>query len=205
MNFLSLDIETGGLDPKIHSVLEIGLVNQHEEWRRIILINRKQYIITPYCAHMHVNLLREINDIMCREWAYNCILIINRNTVAVDVTDIYVSNLAEAFFKAVKELIKPDSEGKITLAGKNLGFDLSFLKELGIVTEGIFQHRWLDPSILYYEPGDEVLPSTETCMRRAGLRHVIAHTAVDDAMDVVRLLKIKLNLLCEKEVSCFNK
>jgi len=52
-------------------------------------------------------------------------------------------------------------------------------------------HRILDPAALYWQPeidGVE-LPDTKTCMERAGIAGDVAHTAVEDARLVARLIR----------------
>jgi len=81
-------------------------------------------------------------------------------------------------------------QAKINVAGKNFAnFDKRFLDKLPNCLVK-FNHRVLDPCMLYFDPSkDEVLPSTEECMKRAGIEGVVAHTALDDALMVVRLLR----------------
>lgn len=88
-----------------------------------------------------------------------------------------------------------DGAIKINIAGKNFGnFDSKFLEKLphhNLLVK--FNHRILDPAMLYLdlEKDTETLPSTETCMKRAGIDSEVKHTALEDAMNVVRLLRKK--------------
>ena len=51
-------------------------------------------------------------------------------------------------------------------------------------------HRVIDPSILFLKLGqDKTLPSSKECLKRAGLNGEVAHTALDDAIMVCRLLR----------------
>jgi len=53
------------------------------------------------------------------------------------------------------------------------------------------QHRVIDPGNLYFDPrldGGE-LPSTATCMKRAGIPGGVAHTALEDAIVAVELIR----------------
>jgi len=80
------------------------------------------------------------------------------------------------------------NENKITPAGKNFAsFDRSFLKLCGF--DKFFHHRTLDPAPLFWRPEDEKLPDSKTCMERAGLDGSVAHTAVADAVAVVRMIR----------------
>jgi hypothetical protein len=84
---------------------------------------------------------------------------------------------------------------KITPAGKNAAmFDLPFLKEkINDFGNVIFLHRVLDPAVLYFDPKtDKVLPDSKLCMERAGIAGEVAHTALEDALAVVKLIRYKL-------------
>ena len=56
-------------------------------------------------------------------------------------------------------------------------------------------HRTLDPAVLFWEANDEKLPDSKTCYERAGLDNKVAHTAVEDAQAVVRLVRMGINNL----------
>lgn len=84
---------------------------------------------------------------------------------------------------------------KITVAGKNVStFDLPFLNKKLKNKWGDIRilHRVMDPAILYYQPGDATLPDAATCMERAGIAGEVAHTALEDALMVVKLIRHKL-------------
>ena len=83
----------------------------------------------------------------------------------------------------------------INVAGKNFAsFDLPFLRKIeGFCKHVNIRHRIIDPSILYWESGDEKLPDTETCKKRAGIDGIIAHNSIDDCLDVVKLLRYSFN------------
>jgi DNA polymerase III epsilon subunit-like protein len=82
----------------------------------------------------------------------------------------------------------------INIAGKNFAsFDLLFLRQDNSFDYYIkYRHRFLDPAILYWRPGDDTLPDTETCMKRAGIEGKVAHDAIEDAIVVVKLIRNKL-------------
>jgi len=86
-------------------------------------------------------------------------------------------------------------EGKIeriTPAGKNYAyFDSRFLEKLpGFDAVKVkFDHRSLDPAVLYWQPEDIKLPDSKTCMVRAGINGEVSHTALEDAMMVVKLIR----------------
>jgi hypothetical protein len=80
--------------------------------------------------------------------------------------------------------------GRIVAAGKNFAsFDLQFLKRLWPGECGMFHYRSLDPMMLFVRPDDEEPPNTEECLKRAGLPSTVTHDAVDDARNVVALIR----------------
>ena len=86
------------------------------------------------------------------------------------------------------------SRGHITVAGKNFGsFDLQFLKRLTRNEQltSIIRHRNIDPGNLYWVPNQDgaSLPNLKTCLERAGIDEVVDHTAVDDARQVIKLIR----------------
>ena len=76
-----------------------------------------------------------------------------------------------------------------TPAGKNFAsFDRQFLKRLPKFEQVVkLSHRTLDPALLFWLAGDEKLPDSKTCYERAGMNPKVAHTALEDALAVVRL------------------
>jgi oligoribonuclease len=105
------------------------------------------------------------------------------------------------FFTGMREVIdgksypafrEINSPYHLTVAGKNFGtFDKLFLEKL---------HQWkrvlkvrsriLDPALLYVDwEKDEDLPGLSKCKERAGLSGVVSHNAVEDALDVIELIR----------------
>jgi len=80
---------------------------------------------------------------------------------------------------------------KVVFAGKNFGaFDLQFLKRLEGWRERGHHHRYLDPLVYHVGPNTEQPPSLQECCKIAGLDDVVPHTAKDDAVIVVKLLRL---------------
>lgn len=83
---------------------------------------------------------------------------------------------------------------KVIAAGKNFAsFDRPWIEEHGEGSEAWgqirFLHRGLDPTSMFALPGDEVPPSLATCLERIGETPTVSHRALDDARDVVRLVR----------------
>ena len=80
----------------------------------------------------------------------------------------------------------------LTCAGKNFaGFDKKFLEKLPRWKQVFsIRSRVLDPGILFVDwINDESIPSLDECKKRAGIDGAVTHNAVEDAMDVVMLLR----------------
>jgi DNA polymerase III alpha subunit (gram-positive type) len=93
--------------------------------------------------------------------------------------------------------VEPEKNGliRVNVAGKNVAsFDLQFLKTKITKWWPIsFCQRTIDPAILYWDAKrDQQLPDMKTCMERARIKGEVAHTALEDALVVVKLLRHKL-------------
>lgn len=96
-----------------------------------------------------------------------------------------------------------DINEKLNLAGKNLAmFDLKFLealewrksKTMERYGEILFnyKHRIIDPSILFTDfITDNELCNLSKCKERAGLNNEVTHNALQDAWDVIQVLRTK--------------
>jgi hypothetical protein len=98
----------------------------------------------------------------------------------------------------VTELMRKHKKIYLTPAGKNFStFDKFFIDPLlstinfsGEIIK--FRSRVLDPAILYVDWNkDDSLPGLSTCKERAGLDPLVTHDALDDAWDVIELLRKK--------------
>ena len=124
----------------------------------------------PYALNMNKEILEEI-----------------KNTKPQD--KVYVEMLPQMFISWL------GSNGflneKPTLAGKNLGmFDLRFLERLDGWNNNWFHRRVLDPSVLWMEPQvDKELPNLDICLKRAGIEKKVSHNALDDSLDVVKIIR----------------
>jgi len=161
MTYVSVDIETTGLNPENCQVLEIGAVIDDgvtpiEDCPTFhCYVDHGLILGEPFAVSMHPTILRRIAT---HEEGY---------------TYLRPWEVASRFHDFLKEHgLDPENE-KIVVAGKNYAsFDA-------------------DPAALYWQPeidGME-LPNTKTCMERAGIGGDVAHIAVEDARVVVRLIR----------------
>jgi len=186
MKYVSIDIETTGISVDNCDILEFGAIL--DDLNDIVPIEtlpsyhcyfvKDTYQGEPYALSMHPAIFRRIAN---REDGYK-----------------YVN--AMKFGHGFKCFLKlngfEEKHDRVTInvAGKNFGgFDLQFLNRKTDLSKHVqIRHKIIDPAILYLNKGDEVLPGLDECKYRAGLNAHVAHNALDDARDVVRLVRKKL-------------
>jgi len=189
MKYCSIDLETCGLVTDRHSILEFGAVLDDldnplpiEELPRyhcyFLSVNDGDYVGDPYALSMHPTILRRIAE---REEGYN-----------------YYSPMKFGFsFKQF--LLKHGYEAKhdritINAAGKNFGaFDLQVLNKQTDLSKHVkIRHRLLDPGAMFVTLEDESVPGMEDCLERIGEEPNVAHTAIEDSIDVIKLIRFKM-------------
>lgn len=216
MKYLSIDIETTGLDPEISDILEIGAVLDDLDspkpvedlpYLRIVVV-KDRYSTDAYCADLHHDLWREIQAVdktrlKGEGWYYgrwDCMggKIVEHKDIEQEIHQSHIVpltlySLPDFVIDKINDfVIDKDIEDKITAAGKNFGsFDLQFLKKLHGAENLSFHHRAFDPGSLYYQKGDIELPRLDKCLNRAGLVPTKYHTSLGDAIDVIRLIRHK--------------
>lgn len=169
--YVSIDIETTGLDPEWCQVLEVAAVIDNggpiDELPTFSMRVRHDRITgQPIGLAMNAELLRLMNT---------------------GYEPVEVGWRLSEFLK--RNGIDPKN---VTAAGKNFAaFDRQFLVRLPEFNQYVhFKHRSIDPAMFYWRPEtDTCLPSTAECLERAGINKTVAHRALDDALDVVRLIR----------------
>jgi oligoribonuclease (3'-5' exoribonuclease) len=178
MKYVSLDIETTGLDSKEHQVLMIAAVLEDTSKNTPIdelehftcYVKHPKYIGSAYALSLNSKILANI---------------------AAPKNDIPIYSYDMAIFHLERFLRWSFEDKKAVIAGKNvMGFDLQFLPEI----KSLVSHRVLDPGPLYTDVTiDTYPPDLKTCLQRAGIDKPVAHDAYEDAKDVIRVLRHKLN------------
>lgn len=194
--FVSIDLETTGLDPRTCQILEVGLVV--DDWSTPIdkLPSCSFYVDPgaihgePYALQMNAEIIEQIIA-MRGSWAERDGLLIKTTDVAARIQNWLLQTLP-----LIGDRANPWREGKVFFrpAGKNYaGFDKAFLELLPNWHDLMApHHRAIDPGSMYFDPRiDDDVPGTEECLRRAGLDPDVKHRAEEDARDVVRLIRRK--------------
>lgn len=174
-----LDIETTGLDPALHGVLEIyaRAVLPEQSWSDIedfnVLIYPENYVWSSYCLKLHTE-----NGLMLE-----CL---EKGKSQCEASGAYREWLKHAF---------DITKCRLTLAGKAVGrFDMPFLKHMCGDLSKYCHHNTLDMGSLLWKPQGSmaVLSLDELC--RAGGMPKQRHRAKDDVTACVALYEQHLKV-----------
>lgn len=218
MKYVSIDLETCGLDPLVHPILEFGAVATEIDYRpsiytpvrytfRALVIppNLDAISVSPFTAKLHTRLWDEIEMWKKDGSNYTCGLesgVVHPRVVCQMKSEQRGCSLPFLFAqwlcrcwpklaeaKSAKEW-GTEVRPKITVAGKNAAtFDLPFLRAQSDIDAFVdIRHRVLDVASHFWRPGDECLPSLDVCLERAGIPKRTCHGALDDALLVCDLI-----------------
>lgn len=188
MKYVSIDIKTTGIDPEKDQILEIGAIIEDTtkpvEFKNApkfhCYIKHERITGSPYALQLNNKILKIL--------------------AGKENTDVKIASKEDASYD-FKMFIAHHLKEPFVAAGKNFaGFGLPFLKKLPNFCVK-FHHRVLDPAIYYTNFNkDKVLPSMAECFARAtGLRNFKYHEALDDAWNVILLLRNYTNFWNELE------
>jgi DNA polymerase III epsilon subunit-like protein len=183
--YVSIDLETTGLDPDYCQILEFGAVidNWHSPVEELPRFHRyikpthdhdgQPFVYgQPYALALNAEILKRLAS----------------NDPALQI--IAEGDLGQQFAAwLVEHKIDPK---RVNASGKNFAsFDLQFLRHCPEFSEHVtFRHRSIDPAVLFWRPDtDDALPDTKTCLTRADLEGRVAHTAVEDCISVIQLIR----------------
>lgn len=225
MIYISIDIETSGLEYKKHNVLSIGAIIEDTEKKLPFdkcpkfnaLVVQREIVGSPTALTMNSNIISLMSDYIetDNEGRIKLQELENNKSYGYEFHD--QDNVVKAFYwflyqngfidndnftKDGHSILKngkllPVINGNtksitINVAGKNFGvFDKLFLQELPWWTKLIkVRQRILDPAILMVNwNSDKSLPPLSVCKERAGLNNYVTHNALEDAWDVIEILR----------------
>ena len=187
MRYVSIDLETTGLNPDTCQILELGVViddlespldklphfrykvkepNYRGEPRGLAMNWR---LLNELSTHKHTTLLQPYNDMVGPEIQLTC--------------------KVAAWLK--ENQIDPK---RFLAAGKNFSnFDARFLRKVYAGDRLQWRHRVLDPGSMYVQDTDIEVPSTGVCILRSGIDITQIpgkpHTIIHDALVVCALIR----------------
>jgi len=194
--YVCIDVETTGIDESYCQVIEFGAVI--EDWVTPIeklksfrcYVYHDQIVGEPYALAMNATILKKLAKV---QRAFEDVLPGDAPKVIGDDLELYVRpRWLVVEFKRWLKMYGIDVKQPILAAGKNFaGFDKPFLKRVENFDLKFF-HRAIDPGMSYWNPDiDKVPPSTEECKKRAGIDGEVKHTTVEDAIEVIKLIRAR--------------
>jgi len=207
MKIVSIDLETTGLDPENCQILEFGAIIEDTEkklpfeelpkFKRVIY--HEEIKGSAFALNMNVRLLKAIAD-----YKSKCDSFSNGKVSQEEIKEYIKSNnittlknLASEFYQFLEPnfIEGPNLRMKkitINVAGKNFGmFDYNFIKHIPEIESVVgFSSRVIDPAILCVDwKNDFRLPGLNDCKQRHGIEGAVTHDALDDAWDVIQVLR----------------
>lgn len=203
MKYVSIDIETTGLNPEICQILSIGAVI--EDTLNILpfkdipkfhaIIPHYQIKGEPFAFNMNKGIIENIGK-------YHKLSLHEEKAAFSESIGVEFYEEDKIAYALCSFLIKNSYSGGFALnspitlqvAGKNFAtFDKLFLEKLPSWKRYFkIKQRILDPGILFVDwLKDDGLPNLDVCKKRAGLSGLVSHDALEDSMDVVEVLRTK--------------
>lgn len=195
MKYLSIDIETTGLDPLKDQLLSFGVIIEDTEnplpfdeipkFHAAIKRNRIEGDL--FAINMNKELIETINQYMNssdNSRSNSGMEFYNEDEIVSGFRRWLITNNFTQLDKKITNL---------TVAGKNFGtFDKLFIERLPRWKQYFkIRQRIIDPAILFVDwKNDNSLPGLSACKTRAKLNPNVTHNAVEDAWDVIELLRL---------------
>lgn len=182
MKYLSIDVETTGIDPNEHKVIMFAAILDD-------LSNPQPIDDLPFFSCIiNQDKKGEPYALEMNEWIFK--MMPEEGISQAQFIKVFTAWLNDHGFEQEK------GRFVINVAGKNVaGFDNIFLKNIPGFTDRIrIRSRCIDPTILFLDEKDEHLPDLQTCLERAGIKKKVTHNALEDALDIVQLIR-KSNLV----------
>lgn len=222
MKYLSIDIETTGLNPENHQILSIGVIIEDTikklPFKEIpkfhCAIVREDLVGGLFALNLNRDLISTINDwntsdelgkkqieeatnmIFCREdevIQHLFRFLYRNNCLDNSVYDRTINTICEQVDGVTYPILKSNiTKSHLSIAGKNFGtFDKLFIEKLPRWQQVFkIRQRIIDPTILFTDwINDETLPNLTTCKERAKTGGEVTHDAIDDAWDVIQLMR----------------
>lgn len=189
MKYVSIDIETTGLDAEKCQILEFGAILEDTDkclpFNKVPKLNLilKHYEIhgDPIAIVMNVKLIHQIAGGIAGHVGIE----------KLDAVGVIEPQLVTGVFERwVNYHWQWKPTEKLNVAEKNYaGFDSLFLNKLPHWNRINFRHRVLDPGPMFVRSTDEKIPDLQECLKRAGQGDEVPHTAIEDAWAVILCIR----------------
>lgn len=222
MRYLSIDIETTGLDPEKHQILSIGVIIEqttkklpfNEIPKFHCAIVREEIVGGLFALNLNKDLIVTINDwntsneigkkqiedatgmIFCKEdevVQYLFRFLFKHNVLDESLYQFDKNKVIEVIDGVSYPTLRSNiTKSYLTIAGKNFGtFDKLFIEKLPRWQQVFkIRQRIIDPTVLFTDwINDDALPNLTTCKERAKTGGEVSHNAIEDAWDVIELMR----------------
>lgn len=203
MKYVSLDIETTGLNRQECQIIEFGAIIEdtnnilpYEDMPKFhCYFKYDRYNFEPSALKINYEKIAIIESLKVFDlFDDNHIKQVEENNGNIinfcfKIEEQLQRNLFQQTFAGWLKEFYGDKKS-INLAGKNVaGFDLDFLKQKGLLTN-IFKSRTIDPAILFVDwYNEKELPSLDLCLQKSGIDKTVSHNALEDAFDIIKILR----------------
>lgn len=218
MKYVSIDIETSGLDHEKNCILSLGAIIEdtqkklpYEECPKFnAIILQREIVGSPRAITMNRNIISMIGEYLEGDdetkqnlQTHSDYIFLEKDDVVQKFYDFLWANGYMMHIETLKTIrvvdgfTFPSFNGftppiTLNVAGKNFGtFDKLFLEQLPWWKRIIkTRQRVLDPAILCVDWNkDNSLPSLTTCKERTNIGGIVTHNALEDAWDVIQVLR----------------
>lgn len=205
MKYISIDLETTGVDPNADQILEFGAIIEDTE-RQLsyndipkfaALVRHKRIFGSPIALEMNARIIKIFSDYdkipSYQQSERDSYKKENKIVEPHELVPLFYSFVSEHYFKSPVRF-RPEAQPlKFTVAGKTFdAFDRNFLGNYADYNRYLsMQKRGIEPAHYFVDwKMDTELPSMAICKERAGINGNVAHIALSDAWDVVKLLRV---------------
>ena len=194
MIYVSIDIETTGLDPETCQILQIGAAIENTRSVKSdmptfqCIIEHDHVSGSPFALNMNRVILEKIGELERADRADRSEIRKKHNIIPANL----VAKSFRMWLEANGVTAEEGSPVSITVAGKNFAsFDKLFLQKLPGWNSLIrIKSRVIDPAVLCMDwENDKSLPNLDTCMQRSQVEGSVTHDALQDAVDVIRVMR----------------
>lgn len=199
MKYVSIDLECTGTNPEIHQILSVGVIVEdtlnilpYDQVPKLhCYVTDREVSGSLFALNMNRGIIGDIVD-------YNELKTDEERKEKSELSGITFVELEKLWGKIyifIRDNVFDGKDDKlyVNVAGKNFGtFDKLFLDHIPKEKKHRMKFRQgsFDPGILYINwKEDERVPSLDECKQRSGDNFEVTHDALDDAWDVIKLLR----------------
>ena len=185
MLYLSIDLETTGLNPQTDQILMFSAVLENTRHPTVHVENLPDF--TCYIRHNRYE--GSAYALSLNSWILR--ILAGRSEEGPNFPIYTLEEMEDTFDSWLEKNDLLISSRNVVVAGKNFGkFDYQFLSPR--MKEHFF-HRFIDPGSIFVDWKEESPPALSKLKSRLGLDEEVTHDALEDARDVIRIIRTGTN------------